>query len=452
MFDDICDEEMFKKDVLKEDLGILNLANQISIIKALRRCPKLQQLEHYLVGYFRDDELHNVAREKKAIENNINGTIAQLSAHVNTTTASDLMKSSIQSKYKVLHLAMHGAKGKDGEHTLTFTSKGKPVAAKKIAKALAKRCDCGEGTNKRQGSAKCVFLNSCFSFELAGKLDNHGVPCTISWKTKVNDEAAMTFAETFYHYLSSDREEYENFEEAFEEASYDLELRDWCLIDPEDKEACSELDEGEQAAGIPHIHITKMASEVNEVGPNQFRVNGVIIDLPNEGEVITRSVAEATSELLLYFARYGVGENLAAKGMLVVVGSDEHYNNIGYIDKDGINRFNDKDVFVVDWKKSEHDIKSCFVQDEALFINGKTGRIMAEKYKVDLLTRNADQNGGTGHKSASAAGAEGCVAFKCSEDSCATDGTGKGELKIFSGIKEPVKVLIKDKIRGDTTV
>ena len=410
----------------------------------MRTCPKLPPLEHYLVGYFIDDELHNVAKEKKAIENNINGTIAQLFAHVDTTATSDLMKSSIESKYKVLHLAMHGAKGKAGEHTLAFTSKGTAVPVDKIALALARRCDCEESTNKkRQGSAKCVFLSSCFSSELAGKLETHGVPYTISWKTTVDDEAAMTFAETFYHYLSRDREQYENFEDAFEEASLDLELRGWYLIDPEDGIACLELDEDEQAAGIPHIHIAKKTSEVSEVvGPNQFRVNGVILDLPNGGEIVDQSVAEATCELLLDVARNGIGERTFAKGMFIIIGSEEHYNDIGYTAKDGINRFNAKDVSILDCKKAEHHIKSCFVQDEAVFINGKTGRIMADKYTVNISTRDADHNGGSRHKNASAAGMEGCLAFKCSEDSCAIDGTGKGELEIFSGTKEPVKVQI----------
>ena len=175
----------------------------------------------------------------------------------------------------------------------------------------------------------------------------------------------------------------------------------------------------------------------------------MIIDLPKdpkEGNIVTRAVAEATCQLLLDVARNGVGETTAAKGMLIVIGSEEHLKDVGYCDKDKINKFDSKDVSILDWKKAERDIKPCFMQDEALFINGKTGLIMAEKYKIDIPTRYADQNGGTGHKSASAVGAEGCLAMKCSEDSCVTDGTGKGELKIFSGTKEPIKVPIKEKI------
>ena len=59
----------------------------------------------------------------------------------------------------------------------------------------------------------------------------------------------------------------------------------------------------------------------------------------------------------------------------------------------------------------------------------------------DLSTRNADKGGGTGHRNASAAGEEGFLAIKCSEDSCVTDGNGKEKLKVFSGTKEPLMVV-----------
>ena len=207
---------------------------------------------------------------------------------------------------------------------------------------------------------------------------------------------------------------------------------------------CSTLTFLDDYFGCPENNSNKISE--SEVGPNQFQVNGVIIDLPKdpkEGEIITREVAEATCQLLLDVARNGVGETTAAKGMLIVVGSEERMKEVGYCDKNKINKFDSKDVSILDWEKAERDIKPCFIQDEALFIDGKTGRIMAEMYKIDLLTRNADQNGGTGHKSASAVGAEGCLAIKCPEDSCTIDGTGKGVLKIFSGSKEPAVVPIQ---------
>jgi len=52
------------------------------------------------------------------------------------------------------------------------------------------------------------------------------------------------------------------------------------------------------------------------VGPNQFKVNVKIIDLPNDGEKVTCSVVEPAHKLLLYFARKGCGETQVAKGLL----------------------------------------------------------------------------------------------------------------------------------------
>jgi len=73
-------------------------------------------------------------------------------------------------------------------------------------------------------------------------------------------------------------------------------------------------------------------------------------------------------------------------------------------------------------------------------VDGKTGKIIADHYKVDLPTRKADHNGGSKHVSASAAGMNGCLSIKCSEDCCMADGKGKEKLKIFSGVKMPVSV------------
>lgn len=75
-----------------------------------------------------------------------------------------------------------------------------------ISNINALHCDCVESTNTHLGSAKSVFLNSCFPFpELADKqLETNSLPHTISWETKINHMAAMAFApEIFYHYLST---------------------------------------------------------------------------------------------------------------------------------------------------------------------------------------------------------------------------------------------------------
>lgn len=53
------------------------------------------------------------------------------------------------------------------------------------------------------------------------------------------------------------------------------------------------------------------------------------------------------------------------------------------------------------------------------------------------------KGGGTGHRNASAADAEGFLAIKYSEDSCATDGKGNEKLKVFSETKVPTMVPLK---------
>ena len=67
-----------------------------------------------------------------------------------------------------------------------------------------------------------------------------------------------------------------------------------------------------------------------EVGENQCLVNGVLIDLPDK---VIKSVAESVFELIFEAARYGVGENRQANGMLVVIGSIDDFDKVGYCDE-----------------------------------------------------------------------------------------------------------------------
>ena len=181
------------------------------------------------------------------------------------------------------------------------------------------------------------------------------------------------------------------------------------------------------------------------LGPNQFQINSHVIDLP-ENSGIDPTVATKVGELLLYAVRNGIGESQRAKGILIVVGSREDMDEIGYFNSDE-NKFNNcNDLDVRDWETKKDFVLSCFGQDGAMFINGKNGKIEADRFIIDLKTRKADQNGGTGHKNASAVGMEGHLAIKCSEDICLTDGKGKGEMKVFSGTKEPTNVPVKPPI------
>lgn len=179
--------------------------------------------------------------------------------------------------------------------------------------------------------------------------------------------------------------------------------------------------------------------EIKLVGPNQFLANGVVLDLPKlYVSNITRSIAEAVCDLVLYAARNGAGERQPCKGMLVLVGSQDQFETFGYVQ--GVNKFEGQDICVQDWKENKNYVLSCFLQDLGMFVDGQTGKILADSYKVDMITREADHHGGSKHVSASAAGMNGCLAIKCSEDCCMADGRGKEDLKLFSGTKTPVSV------------
>lgn len=52
------------------------------------------------------------------------------------------------------------------------------------------------------GSIECVFLNASFTYGLAKLLkERYRVRWILSWETEIDDEAAMCFAEAFYHFL-----------------------------------------------------------------------------------------------------------------------------------------------------------------------------------------------------------------------------------------------------------
>jgi len=154
-----------------------------------------------------------------------------------------------------------------------------------------------------------------------------------------------------------------------------------------------------------------------EVGPKQCLANGVLMNLPDSA---TRLVTECILELLFEGARNGVGEGTKAKGMLVFIGSPDDFENLGYVDEQK-KIFENKEIPVQKWKEFKAMILPCFVKDGALFIDGQTGFIKADGFVIDIPTRNADKGGGTGHRNASAVGATGCLAIKCSEDSCMND-------------------------------
>ncbi len=163
---------------------------------------------------------------------------------------------------------------------------------------------------------------------------------------------------------------------------------------------------------------------------------------------ISNEVAEAAGELILYVARNGIGEHTMATGMLIVIGSKRDYSNDDFGYSNSSNKFIGRHIKIQEWKSHARFILPCFTQDGALFIDGRSGDILADHYTLQLRTKDADQNGGIGHKQASAAGMKGCFAIKCSADSCSTDGKGCGNLKVFPGTKEPSLIPVMNQVES----
>ena len=200
----------------------------------------------------------------------------------------------------------------------------------------------------------------------------------------------------------------------------------------------------EQALNHPYFTLDSSKMKENKpiiVKPNQFAINSHVIDLPENGKV-DQTVATKVCEFVLHAAQNGFGEKQPAKGILVVVGSDEDFDAVGFC-KVKHNKFEGRDCNIHEWMDLGDFILGCCGQDGSIFINGMNGNIIAECCIIDLSIRDADQTGGTGHMNASAAGMKGCLAIKCPEDSCLTDGQGKGDMKVFSGTKDPTHVPVE---------
>ena len=174
---------------------------------------------------------------------------------------------------------------------------------------------------------------------------------------------------------------------------------------------------------------------------NEIMINNVRVRIPPK---VNPLVAKDALELALHVARNGTGEGTKAIGFMIVLASKADYKdpNFGYGSK--ANRFKGNKVLVKDWKKEERFLVSSFVQDGAMVIDAESGRFLSDLFNFQMKTQDADQNGGLGHKNASAAGIRGCLAIKCSADHCLSDGVGKGYLKVFAGTKEAIKVPVRE--------
>jgi len=82
--------------------------------------------------------------------------------------------------------------------------------------------------------------------------------------------------------------------------------------------------------GVDELEDPSDIEKMIKLLPNQCFVNGVKLNLPTG---VDPEVAESVFELLLHGARNGTGEKSVAKGMLLVIGSDDNFENIGFCDE-----------------------------------------------------------------------------------------------------------------------
>jgi hypothetical protein len=257
-----------------KDYGIARDGDRMQITAAVAKLPEQEKPSPYLMGFFGGDELDFVKQEKDTITHSVAhaNLKSQMTMPMGTVEA---LREKLQSEEacgsKVLHLAMHGhTKTRAGRYTLAFEEKnaGEKVEPEILAKTIASFCDREVCEKGRSGTIECVVINSCYGAEIAKilKEKQHQVPWVVSWETAVDDQAALTFAEDFYATLAQKGNK-QNFNNAFERAVSNLELRGWVIHadrggDPgtaEGKERLAALQKEEQnpllkAAGIPKLY------------------------------------------------------------------------------------------------------------------------------------------------------------------------------------------------------
>ncbi|GFH52601.1 hypothetical protein CTEN210_09077 [Chaetoceros tenuissimus] len=251
------DEEMIPGELIElyygdeneilPELGITKKIDKVRIIKLLAKHPEPLEEEYYAIFNFVNEyDLEAVKEEESSIAKKL-----RLSYFKSTIFNGDYFHKihtelRRNQEYKIVHFAMHGS-SLDGS---------------KLAACL------------KDSSVKCVFLNTCESEKVAMHLrDNPCLENVAYWKSKVEDNAAKSFAEAFYEYLCMNRRQnYLKFAEAFQFAKEHIELRNYLLLDP-----VADIDELERkkrevarpdlvAAGIPGFYDNTM-KEKGESNP-----------------------------------------------------------------------------------------------------------------------------------------------------------------------------------------
>ena len=165
-----------------------------------------------------------------------------------------------------------------------------------------------------------------------------------------------------------------------------------------------------------------------------------------------KQVVDAALSVGSQVATKGVGEKLAAKGFLILLGDSGRLLTSGMIGNPvptKYNKYEGKTVCIQDVASDDEAkrfVYPDFIIDGAMIIDWATGKILGSGYTVTENMKNGSTKGGKKHTAASAASQSGpCVAIKCSEDSCGIDGEARGDFCVFLGTVEGVKVPVRSK-------
>ena len=205
-------EEAFSQDVLKDWIGFKSPSDQVLVTRVLKEaCSNPEEQIDYLLGYFcNDGNLRCVEKEKNIIRQMLAPANLKVKA---ARHATQIIKHTADDNSRVLHFAMHGnvQTGSDSLPTLkVMNSIGSIVPRNILIKVLSLCSKNGSGS-----SMECIFFNACTTHELASSSlhRERRVKWMVSWKKEVDDDAAMCFAEPFYHFLGSNPENTSNFKE-----------------------------------------------------------------------------------------------------------------------------------------------------------------------------------------------------------------------------------------------
>lgn len=138
-----------------------------------------------------NDRTIREAIQRAAHRDNISLTIHH------ATTIDDLRRALLEQNFRIVHIAGHGSKGRDGVQRLVLSDeRGAPyyVPPEALASLFA----------AYSNTLECVVLNACNSLT-QGELIAKTIPYTIAMEGELSDNAALEFSKGFYDALGADK-------------------------------------------------------------------------------------------------------------------------------------------------------------------------------------------------------------------------------------------------------